>query len=172
MTIELRPVTEADLPLLYHLTSDPEGSGEHQWYGWQNPHRHRKRWEEDGMLGEDGSTLLVGKGAERIGLVAWRKQVTTSVSYCWEIGLVLAPEFRGRGYGTEAQKLLVRYLFDHTTVHRIQAGTEVTNVAEQRALEKAGFTREGVMRGIAFRAGAWRDGVLYSILRSDPGIPR
>ena len=75
---------------------------------------------------------------------------------------------RGHGYGTEAHRLLVRYLFAHTTVHRIEADTEVDNVAEQHALEKAGFSREGVMRGIAWRDGAWRDGVTYSVLRTDP----
>jgi RimJ/RimL family protein N-acetyltransferase len=62
----------------------------------------------------------------------------------------------------------VRYLFAHTTVHRIEAVTDAGNIGEQRALEKAGFTREGVMRGISWRDGAWRDNVLYSILRTDP----
>jgi len=37
-------------------------------------------------------------------------------------------------------------------------------------IEKAGFTREGVMRGVFWRDGAYRDGVLYSLLRTDsPG---
>jgi len=44
------------------------------------------------------------------------------------------------------------------------------NIAEQRALEKAGFTREGVMRGIGWRGGSWRDGVMYSLLRTDPPV--
>ena len=67
-----------------------------------------------------------------------------------------------------AQRLLVRYLFAHTTAHRIEASTEADNLAEQRALEKAGFTREGICRAAGWRDGAWRDGVIYSILRTDP----
>jgi RimJ/RimL family protein N-acetyltransferase len=67
-----------------------------------------------------------------------------------------------------AARLLSEYLFAHTTVHRIWAGTEVDNIAEQRALEKAGFTREGILRGTGWRDGAWRDGVIYSLLRTDP----
>ena len=59
---------------------------------------------------------------------------------------MLLPEARGRGYGTQAQRLLTRYLFAHTTAHRIWAWIEVGNIAEQRALEKAGFTREGITR--------------------------
>ncbi|MGR6913746.1 GNAT family N-acetyltransferase [[Actinomadura] parvosata] len=36
-------------------------------------------------------------------------------------------------------------------------------------MEKAGFTREGVLRGAGCRAGQWRDGVLYSMIRADLG---
>jgi RimJ/RimL family protein N-acetyltransferase len=46
----------------------------------------------------------------------------------------------------------------------------VDNIAEQKALEKAGFTREGVMRGTGWRDGTWRDGVTYSRLRTDPPV--
>ena len=53
-------------------------------------------------------------------------------------------------------------------MNRIEASTDVTNVPEQRALEKAGFVREGVLRGAQFRAGAHHDMVGYSRLRSDP----
>ena len=74
------------------------------------------------------------------------------------------------GYGTQAQRLLTRYLFAHTTVHRIWAATEVDNIAEQKALEKAGFTREGITRATGWRDGAWRDGVIYSLLRTDPVV--
>ena len=44
---------------------------------------------------------------------------------------------------------------------------DVENVAEQRALERAGFTREGVLRGAQHRRGRWRDLVLYARLRDD-----
>jgi RimJ/RimL family protein N-acetyltransferase len=88
-------------------------------------------------------------------------------THCWNLGVIVAPEARGQGYGTEGQRLLVRYLFSHTQLNRIEAETDIGNLAEQRALEKAGFTREGVRRGVSFRAGQWRDGVLYGIVRAD-----
>jgi RimJ/RimL family protein N-acetyltransferase len=72
--------------------------------------------------------------------------------------------------GTQAQRLLVRYLFAHTQVNRIEAITEITNRAEQRALEKAGFTREGVLRGSTFRRGRWHDQVIYSVLRDEVAL--
>ncbi|NJP96220.1 GNAT family N-acetyltransferase [Nonomuraea sp. FMUSA5-5] len=169
MTVRLRPVEEDDLPFLHRLTSDPDGAGEFQWYGFQDPRRLRRRWEESGMLSDDGGLLIIADGDEAIGFVSWSRQVATRISHSWSMGLIVAPEHRGKGHGTHAQKLLARYLFDHSTVNRIEASTEITNVAEQRALEKAGFTREGVLRGAGFRAGQWHDGVLYSMVRADLG---
>lgn len=58
-------------------------------------------------------------------------------------------------------------LFAHTAVNRVEAITEIGNVAEQRALEKAGFTREGILRGRSFRQGRYRDNVIYSVLRDE-----
>jgi RimJ/RimL family protein N-acetyltransferase len=60
------------------------------------------------------------------------------------------------------------YLFATTLANRLQAITDVENLAEQRVLERIGFRREGVMRGLAFIGGRWRDGVLYARLREDP----
>ncbi len=83
----------------------------------------------------------------------------------WEIGILLAPDVRGRGVGTEAQRLLVEHLFTTTPVQRLSVWTELENVAEQRALEKCGFEREGVLRQGGWRGGAWRDLCLYGRLR-------
>jgi RimJ/RimL family protein N-acetyltransferase len=165
--VTLRPLAEDDLPLLHRLTSDPAVAGEHEWFGWRNPRDFPRRWAEDGLLGDDGGVVMVMRGSDRIGVMSWRKVPTSPGSHCWEIGISLVPEARGQGFGTRAQRMLVEYLFAHTHVNRIQAGTEITNVAEQRALQKAGFTREGVLRGSGYRDGQWRDGVLYSILRAD-----
>jgi RimJ/RimL family protein N-acetyltransferase len=99
--------------------------------------------------------------------VNWRR---TGKFGHFEIGAVLFPEHRGHGIGTEAQRQLVEYLFATTTAHRLQAGTEVDNLAEQRALERVGFEREGVLRATHFRAGQWRDGVIYGMLRGDQRI--
>lgn len=161
----LRPVAEEDLPLLYRLTSDPGATGQHEWFGWQDPGQFRRQWADNGLLGEDGGMLIVAAGDEPAGFVAWRKHQTARTSHCWTIGVSIAPEARGRGAGTRAQQQLIQYLFAHTQVNRIEAVTEITNVAEQRALERAGFTREGVLRGFGFQGGRWHDSVLYSVLR-------
>jgi RimJ/RimL family protein N-acetyltransferase len=164
--LHLRPVAEEDLALVYRLTSTP-ATGEYGWQGWQDPGLFRRQWAENGLLGDDGGMLVVAKGADSVGMMNWRRHKTARASYCWEIGISLAPEVHGQGYGTQAHRLLTAYLFAHTLVNRVEAVTEIGNMAEQRALEKAGFTREGVLRGIGFRAGQWVDGVIYSMLRAE-----
>jgi RimJ/RimL family protein N-acetyltransferase len=168
--VALRPVGEDDLLLLEEFTQDPETKGEFQWFGWLGLRQWRRGWDENGLIGPDGGTLMVVRGDERLGAVVWHRHQITPPAFSWEIGISMFPRARGRGYGTAAHRLLARYLFAHTTVHRIQAVTDSGNIAEQKVLEKAGFTREGVVRGMGWRDGAWRDGVTYSLLRTDPAV--
>jgi RimJ/RimL family protein N-acetyltransferase len=108
-------------------------------------------------------------GGEVLGVVSWHP-VNYGPSYgclAWNFGRELLPAARGRGIGTEVLRLLVRYLFDTTDIDRIEGSTDVTNVRAQRSLEKAGFTREGTIRGAQLRAGVRHDLVSYSLLRSD-----
>ncbi|WP_419993417.1 GNAT family N-acetyltransferase [Streptomyces boninensis] len=165
--IALSPAREADVSLLQEHLADPEQCGEFAWFGWHNPRRMAQRWEENRLLGEDYSILMVARGEERVGFVNFRRPAPPRHLHTWEMGIGLFPEARGFGYGTEAHKLLVRYLFAHTTAHRIEANTDVKNLAEGRALEKAGFAREGVTRAAIWRDGSWRDSVTYAILRTD-----
>jgi RimJ/RimL family protein N-acetyltransferase len=165
--LALRPVAEEDLPFLERLTQDPATAGEYAWAGWRDLRRFRREWAEDRLVGDDGGVLLIARGDERIGFVSWF-QVDFAPSYYWSIGIGLLPGARGKGYGTQAHLLLTRYLFAHTTVHRIEGVTEAENLAEQRVMEKAGFTREGVMRGVFWRDGGYRDGAVYSLMRTDP----
>ena len=166
--LRLRPAAEDELPILQRLTQDPEVAGEFSWYGWSDASRWRRRWDENELIGDDLGVLMVARGGEALGLVQWRRHRVSPASWYLEMGIALLPEFRGKGYGTQAHQLLAGYLFAHTTVHRIEAATELGNIAEQKALERAGFTREGVLREIGWRDGAWRDGVIYSLLRTDP----
>jgi RimJ/RimL family protein N-acetyltransferase len=166
--VRLRPVRQDDLEVLEGMFSDPDRIGVFNWHGFSDTRYWRRRFEKNGLLGGDRCALMVETAAgERAGFVSWRPVNAGSPYECWEIGIGLLPEARGLGYGTEAQRQLVHYLFTHTRANRIQAGTDSENIAEQRALEKAGFTREGVMRGIAFRAGRWCDDVVYGILRAE-----
>jgi RimJ/RimL family protein N-acetyltransferase len=165
----LRPIQEADLDDLCRWDSDPDAAGVFEWTGFKDPKWTRRRWEEDSWLGAESGRLAVVSAGSFAGDVSYRdKSQGVSKGAIYEIGIALLPEHRGHGVGTTAQRLFVQYLFDHTPAHRIQAYTEVENFAEQRALEKVGFEREGVLRQIIYRAGAWRDSILYALLRDHP----
>jgi RimJ/RimL family protein N-acetyltransferase len=169
--ITLRPVHQSELPELARIYSDPTWPGAYQWFGFRiaRAREIERRWAEDGLIGGPVSILAVAlEDGTLAGVVTWRPVGETGN---FEIGIWVHPEHRMCGIGTEAQRQLVDYLFATTPVHRLQAGTEVDNVAEQRALERVGFLREGVARGYAFRDGRWRDGVMYGLLRGDPLAP-
>jgi len=131
--------------------------------------KRREHWNSDGLLSEEGGELIVTADGEPVGDVQWRtvEYGPNTGSRPLNIGITLAPAARGRGIGSVAQRMLVDFLFNHTTVHRIEASTDITNIAEQNALNKAGFTRDGVLRGAQFRCGDWHDMVVYSRLRTD-----
>jgi len=118
---------------------------------------------------QQGGTLIVEviSSGEPIGSVSWRavRYGPNPESVAWNIGIDLVPEARGKGHGAEAQRLLAHHLLATTPAHRVEAMTDIENVAEQRALDKAGFQREGVLRGAQFRAGAWHDLVVYAVVR-------
>jgi len=89
-----------------------------------------------------------------------------------EIGFALVPSERRKGYGTEAIQLIVDHLFLTKEIVRIQAPTETRNISSQRALEKAGFSKEGIMRKSWYARGEYRDMYLYSILREEWREPK
>ena len=166
--IHLRPATRDDLAVLGALNNTgPETASPFGWFGWSDPGGLARRWEENGLLTPDSGHLVVAEGEAVLGDVSWRRSPQGPLNHGWNIGIAIVPEARGRGVGTAAQRMLVRYLFAHTQVNRIDASTDIANAAEQRALEKAGFTREGVLRGSQFRNGAYHDMVLYSVLRNE-----
>jgi RimJ/RimL family protein N-acetyltransferase len=169
--VRLLDVTPADVDLLVRLHATQAG-------GFNDLGQDRRRLPPeafvDGRLrGENRGELLVERRADGriVGTISYHR-----VSYgpnprsgAWMLGIDLIPEGRGQGLGTEAQRLLADWLFETTDANRVEASTDVDNVAEARSLEKAGFTREGVNRGAQFRAGGYHDLVLFARLRSDSG---
>jgi len=128
------------------LTQDPAtAGGSTPGAGWRNLLRFRQEWAEDRLVGDDGGVSLGSPGAsERLGFVSWFQVDFPAVLLlgAWASRCCRRPA--GKGYGTLAHRLLIRYLFAHSTVHRVEAVTEAEgNVAEQRVLEKAGLRPGG-----------------------------
>ena len=83
---------------------------------------------------------------------------------CATVGIALGREYIGRGYGTDAMRVIVGYGFREMGLHRIQLGVAPFNPAGIRAYQKAGFVEEGRQRESVLHDGRWYDEVLMSIL--------
>ena len=83
-----------------------------------------------------------------------------------ETGYWVASAARGRGVASTALRLLSRWAFESSPIERLQLRAATENPASQRVAEKAGFTREGVLRSSHFnpRLGHRVDWVMYSLL--------
>ena len=168
--LSLRPVNRSDLPLLESWHNDLEIHGEFNFFGYSGTHSFQSDYEKSGFLDDrQGMLLIISDAEEPIGSVGYRSVIygPNDASRAYSIGIHLIPKYRGKGLGAQAQALLARYLFDTYSVQRIEAETDVDNLAEQRSLDKAGFTREGVLRQAQWRAGRWHDLVKYSKLRGE-----
>ena len=169
--VRLRDVSADDIALIDAWDADPVLKGEFNDFG-QPPHSIRQDFEAGKIVGDDHGLLVVERVADAapIGTVSWRAvhYGPPPDSRAWQIGIALVPEGRGPGFGAAAQRLLAHHLFATPVGFRVVASTDVDNVAEQRALERAGYRREGVNRGAQVRPSGRHDLVLYARLRTDP----
>jgi RimJ/RimL family protein N-acetyltransferase len=83
------------------------------------------------------------------------------------IGLNLRPAFRGRGLGTDAVRVLMRYGFRTLGLHRLQIETLADNEGMLGAARAAGFTEEGRLREAAWVDGVFLDDVTFGLLVSE-----
>jgi RimJ/RimL family protein N-acetyltransferase len=171
--VRLRDVTLDDADLLDAWNRDPDASGEFNDFDVPAQPIDRDALARGPLRNERNGQLIVERlgDGEPVGTVVWHavRYGPNPESAAWNIGIALLPTARGMGHGAEAQALVAEYLFDTTDVNRIEAQTDVENIAEQRSLEKAGFQREGSARGAQYRAGGYHDLVTYSILRGEAG---
>jgi RimJ/RimL family protein N-acetyltransferase len=83
-----------------------------------------------------------------------------------ELGYWLFPQARGRGVATSAARLVAEHAFA-LGVQRVAAYVNVGNGPSERVLERAGFTREGVVRSLPKPDGRRVDKTLFSLLPGD-----
>lgn len=82
-----------------------------------------------------------------------------------EYGIFIGePDARGRGVGTAAARLMLRYCFEEQGLHRVYLRVLSENIQAMRSYEKAGFVREGCLRGDVCIDGVYRDVVWMAVL--------
>jgi RimJ/RimL family protein N-acetyltransferase len=163
--VNLKLVEKEDLPSYLKWVNDPTFFGEY------NPLEQETKagMEKDYDTAPSGRQrfFVEKKDGTKIGVIG-----VFPVGDLWEIGIALIPSERGKGYCTEATLVMIDYLFLSRDLVRLQAHTDRRNVASQKALEKVGLKKEGVIRKSMFIHGEWRDLILYSILREEWKEPR
>jgi RimJ/RimL family protein N-acetyltransferase len=162
------PTPSGELVRLRRLVageSRPDASSEYDDWGAYDIH-FEEDWHDRAMV--EVCPRSTGEWVP-VGDMSWHSELhgPNLGSRAISIGVSLHADVRGRGIGAVAQSLLAAALH-RGGIHRVQASTDVSNIAEQRALERAGFVREGVARGAQVRADGRHDLVLYSCLPGEP----
>ena len=164
--VRLRGVQDDDLPTLAKWEMDPgrmatlsnwvappsEAAAKERIARWSANEKDNLGFAIEAL---DDPPVLVGN----IGLWGARPK-----DRCATLGIALGREYIGRGYGTDAMRVIVGYAFREMGLHRIQLGVAPFNPAGIRAYEKAGFIEEGRLRESVLHDGHWYDEVLMSIL--------
>jgi [ribosomal protein S5]-alanine N-acetyltransferase len=178
----LRPITPEDAPAVFDYASNPNMTrftlfethqtiDESRWF--VNDHvRSRYACKEPDPF----AITLKGEPDRMVGALGahWVSQPNGTM----EMGYALAEPHWGKGLVVEAAAAVIGYVFTEYAVERLQARVFVGHNPSERVLQKLGFTREGVLRSLIFRRGAWHDLVIYSLLREEwegratrPAIP-
>jgi RimJ/RimL family protein N-acetyltransferase len=152
------------------------------WAEYNNPpfgHMSRSEWMKwfdtpfsnylENLIDCHYKFIILKKDGTKIGFT-WR--FTNQPYGHMEIACFLVPNERGKGYGTEAVRLMVDSLFINRNIVCIQAKAIVENKAAHRVLEKAGFKAEGTIRKLSLVRGEWRDKTLYDILLEEWKEPK
>ena len=163
--VNLRLLEREDLPLLADWSNNPEFFGEFIWF----PQTSKAEWEKryDSLAPDTKWFFIEKKDGAKIGTMFHFLS-----GNLMEIGYILVPSERKKGYASEAVKIIVDYLFLSKELVRVQAFTDVNNFASQKVLEKAGFKKEGIIRKNSFIRGEWKDGCLFSIIREEWKEPK
>ncbi|WP_211349233.1 GNAT family N-acetyltransferase [Micromonospora pisi] len=161
----LRPVEAADAPGL--ATLDPETlklTGSHRTHSLEI----LERWYATRAGHDDRLDLaIVDQGSgEWVGEVVLLDLDEHNRS-CWFRILLAGPRFFGRGFGTEATRLILAYAFETVGLHRIELEVYDFNPRARRVYEKVGFVHEGTKRQALHWDGEWIDAHLMALLAPD-----
>lgn len=112
------------------------------------------------------SIYTLGEKAKHIGVIEYRE--INIVSRRCSVGIGIGEKaYWGKGYGTDALKALIHYLFQTMNLNRVQLDTWSGNVRAIRSYEKCGFVVEGRMRNDAYIDGQYYDTIVMGLLKEE-----
>jgi len=106
----------------------------------------------------DGSNYIGGCGMNQ---VDWKNRYAV-------VGIFIGDEqYRGKGYGSDAMRILLRFIFDEMNMNRVKLFVFSFNQRAIKSYLKCGFKQEGTQRQEMFRDGQYHDTIVMGILRSE-----
>lgn len=101
-------------------------------------------------------------GSTRYLDISWAHR-SLEIGWTW-----LAPEWWGRAVNLECKRILLAHAFERLDCVRVQLKTDARNLRSQKAIERLGAVREGVLRHHRILPDGYRrDSVYYSILSAE-----
>ena len=174
--VTLRPWGDEDIPALVECIDGDEEIA--RWLdAIPQPYREpeAQAWvDQAASWWHDGSSAPFAVAESETG------RILGSVGFGWvgdqrvgEVGYWLRRDARGSGLTTRAVHLMSRWVFEELDCARLQLRADVLNLPSQRVAEKAGFTREGVLRSVHFNPRQDRrvDFVMFSLLPEELELP-
>jgi len=103
-----------------------------------------------------------GKIIGQVDLHTWVKRHDRA-----EVGYMFHQNFHGKGYATEASKVVVDYGFEELKLNRIEAYVAPENIASQNVLKKLNFSHEGMKKSHFNTGNGYSDSMVFGLIRSD-----
>lgn len=159
--VTIRPGGKGDADALLAILAEPSVAA---WWG-EPDSREEIVSNLDGVT--DTVLLVIEADGEVAGGIQYWEEPDPMYRHAG-IDIYLSRRFQDRGLGTEAIRLLARYLFAARGHHRLTIDPAVDNRRAIRTYEKAGFRPVGVLRQYERRAdGRFHDGLLMDMLRGE-----
>ncbi|MEV0757222.1 GNAT family N-acetyltransferase [Streptosporangium sp. NPDC050280] len=169
--LTLRAYTPADLDALHAIHRLPQVARYLYWEPRdleQTRQALEKKISETALL-EEGQSLTLAVELTATGellgdaLLIWHSRSQRA----GEIGYVLHPDHHGKGYATEAARVMLELGFEHLNLHRIVGRLDARNEASARVLEKLGMRREAHFLDNEIVKGVWTSEIVYAILHRE-----
>jgi RimJ/RimL family protein N-acetyltransferase len=162
----VRHLLNTDLNTFIALVNDLPSRGDYFSSQFKSPEAMRKEFVQHGFVTEDSELFVVEDQLRRIvGVITHFKSRTPTSR---EVGYRLFDlELAGRGYTTEALRMVTDHLFRVHTWQRLEVLVAPRNVPSVRVAQKCGFTAEGVLREAFFINGTYQDVQVMSLLRHE-----
>jgi len=166
-SLTLRLPAPEHVPALFALAGDPEVT---RWFSW-GPYTSEAeplawvRGAEARRARTESLELVVERAGEPLGVISLSELSRRDRRAM--VGTWLGRPAWGTGVNAEAKALVFHLAFARLGLERLGAYSEVRHERSQRALEKVGFAREGLLRSWHRHADGPHDVVIYGLLRGE-----